>query len=174
MLRRLTLPFVLLCLLVVPATAGAGVDPERDPLVRHWLTIARDHWNRSPACVGGVGVVTADWLRGNSAWAQSSGDGCWIALNPDAYPVRDGADPVAWRTSMCSVVAHEWGHLLGYPHSDDPASLMYPFVPVGVLPPCSTTAPARARSVCTRTAKKRARSCVRTSGRSHRAHSRAR
>ena len=144
MLRRLTLPFVLLCLLAVPATAGASPDPERDPLVRHWLTVAKDHWDRSPACVGGVGVVAAEWLRGGSAWAYSSPDGCWIALNPDAYPAPGGADPVAWRTAMCSVVAHEWGHLLGVPHSSDPASLMYPFVPVGLLPRCANAAPALA------------------------------
>jgi hypothetical protein len=168
MFRRLALPFVLLCLLGVPATAAAS---ERDRLVRHWLTIANEHWGRSPACLGGVGVVEAWWLRGSSAWAYSSSDGCWIALNPDQYPAPPGSDPVPWRTAMCTIVAHEWGHLIGVPHSSDPASLMYPFVPVGVLPRCSTAAPApSARRAC-----KRAKRCgVRTRGRSHRAHARAR
>jgi hypothetical protein len=169
MSRRLALPFVLLCLLALPATAGAS---ERDPLVRHWLTIAKEHWGRSPGCVGGVGVVEAQWLRGSSAWAYSSSDGCWIALNPDQYPAPVGSDPVAWRTAMCTVVAHEWGHLIGVPHSSDSASLMYLLVPVGVLPRCSTAAPAPSgRRVCSRV---RAKRCgARTSGRSRRAHARA-
>jgi hypothetical protein len=171
MLPRLTLPIVLLCLLAVPATAAASPDPERDPLVRHWLTVAQDHWLGAPACLGGVGVVVGRWLRGGSAWAYSSSDGCWIALNPDAYPAPDGADPVAWRTAMCSVVAHEWGHLLGVPHSSDPASLMYPLVPVGLLPRCADGAPAppKRRRVCSSP-----RRCARANGRSRRAPARAR
>ena len=178
MFRRLALPFVLLCLLAVPSTAGASGDLGRDPLVRHWLTIAKEHWGRSPACVGGVGVVDAEWLLGASAWAYASPDGCWIALNPDRYPAPEGSDPLAWRTAMCRVVAHEWGHLIGVPHSGDPAALMYPLVPVDVLPRCATAAPApaerRARTVCPRASQARGTRCARTSARSRRAHLRAR
>ena len=174
MLRRSLLLLTLLCVLALPASAGASGDPDRDPLVRHWLSVAKDHWDRSPACLGGVGVVSAWWLRGQSSWAFSSPDGCWIALNPDAYPAPDGADRLTWQTAMCSVVVHEWGHLLGVPHSSDPASLMHPLVPVGLLPRCADAAPAppRRRRLCVRTSSPRR--CARASGRSRRAPARAR
>lgn len=31
-------------------------------------------------------------------------------------------------SATCSTVVHEYGHLAGVPHSDDPTSLMYPFI----------------------------------------------
>ena len=34
---------------------------------------------------------------------------------------------------MCSVVAHEWGHLLGYGHVADPNNLMNPITPINVV-----------------------------------------
>ena len=39
---------------------------------------------------------------------------------------------------MCSVVAHEWGHLLGSGHVSDPNSLMNPVTPINFVAGCPT------------------------------------
>lgn len=180
MLRRLML-IATLCLLACPAAADASPDPGRDPLVRRWLTVAQLFWDASPPCLGGVDVVVGDWGPRDDTWAFAAPGGCWIVLRPTVYPMPAGTDPTWWRTAMCSTIAHEWGHILGHGHSADPRSLMFPYVPLSAVPGCAPGAPApvvvkparrRARHCASRSHKKRG--CVRRSGRTHRAHARAR
>ncbi len=175
MLRRLTL-MALLCLLALPAGAGAAPDPGLDPLVQRWLAVARAQWGASPPCLGGVEVVAGDWAPAGDAWAYAAAGGCWIVLRPTAYPAPEGMDPVWWRTAMCTTIAHEWGHLLGHEHSSDAGSLMYPYVPVGAVPGCAPGAappPGFAQRKRARRCKTNKHRCVRKSDRSRRAHVRA-
>jgi hypothetical protein len=185
MLRRLML-IATLCLLAFPAAADANPDPGGDPLVARWLAVSRAYWGASPPCMGGVDVVVGDWGPGGDTWAYATRGGCWIVLRPSVYPGPAGMDMTAWRTAMCATIAHEWGHLLGYGHSTDPRALMYPDVPVTVVPGCAPGAPPppgltvprdgrQRRPACPAREHKRARGrrCVRRSDRSRRAHPRA-
>lgn len=182
MLRRIML-IATLCLLACPAAADANPDPSRDPLVRRWITVAQAYWGASPACLGGVDVVVGNWGPQDDTWAFTARGGCWIVLRPTVYPAPSGSDPIGWRQAMCSTIAHEWGHMLGYGHSADPRSLMHPLVPLDAVPGCAPGAPAppgfkpshRKVSACASRARKRkGKRCVRKSARSHRAHARAR
>jgi matrixin len=96
------------------------------------MTLARDlavrHWGGA-ACDGQVAIgwsvlepgtnATASWRNPTDAW-NNAGENfdCRIDFN-----VRAEFD---W-TKLCSVMAHEVGHLLGRQHTDDPADLMAPF-----------------------------------------------
>lgn len=40
------------------------------------------------------------------------------------------------RSYICDIVAHEWGHLKGFPHSNNPNNVMYPVIK-HILPACT-------------------------------------
>jgi Matrixin len=158
--RRL-LPFLLLaCALVAPASAGAhGVmrvpsgaqrahfhqaaaagapNPATDPQIASWLQIAQSHWGAGPNCPDGIDITRAQWLPDPGVWAAAVQGGCALAFDPDFYPAPPQYDPAWWQAAMCSVVAHEWGHLLGYGHVNDPNSLMNPVTPINIVAGCPT------------------------------------
>jgi matrixin len=160
-LRRL-LPFVLLaCALTAPATARAHegpkppaaalhahyaqaapaattTDPAADPLIGQYLQLAQAHWAASPNCPDGISLQRAEWLPDPGVWAAAVQGGCAIAFDPDFYPAPAEYDYGWWQAAMCSVVAHEWGHLLGYGHVSDPNSLMNPVTPLNIVGGCPT------------------------------------
>jgi hypothetical protein len=171
---------VALVALRTPAPASAGelatAPAVKDARVTAWLGNAQRVWNAAPACPGGVRVIRAQWLDDPAVWAAAEQPGCTIALDPDFYPAPARADRATWESQMCSVLAHEWGHLLGQAHSTDSRSLMYPSVDTvrGCAPaapkaaPAEHAAPARARArarPCGRRAA--ARSARRRAKRSH-------
>jgi len=159
MLRRL-LPFLLLaCALVAPATARAdsvmhvpsdarhrahlaqaaaapGADPATDPQIAQWLAIAQAHWGAAPNCPNGISIQRAQWLPDPGVWAAAVQGGCAVAFDPDFYPAPADYDQGWYRAAMCSVVAHEWGHLLGYGHVADPNNLMNPITPINIVGGC--------------------------------------
>jgi Matrixin len=157
---RLLLPTLLLaCALVAPATAhahggpvapaaarhahyaqaaAATADPTIDPLIAHFLELARVHWNASPNCPDGISLQRAEWLPDPGVWAAAVQGGCAIAFDPDFYPAPADYDNAWWQAAMCSVVAHEWGHLLGYGHVSDPNNLMNPVTPINIVGGCPT------------------------------------
>ncbi|HEX8123202.1 MAG TPA: matrixin family metalloprotease [Solirubrobacteraceae bacterium] len=96
------------------------------------MTLARDlavaHWGGA-ACGGQVAIgwslledgtnATASWRNPTDAWNNAAANfDCRIDFN-----VRAEFD---W-TKLCSVMAHEVGHLLGRQHVADPRDLMAPF-----------------------------------------------
>ncbi len=159
MLRRL-LPFLLLaCALVAPATARAdsvrvpadahrahlaqaaataGADPATDPQIAQWMALAQAHWGAAPNCPGGISIQRAQWLPDPNIWAAAVQGGCAVAFDPDFYPAPADVDQGWYQAAMCSVVAHEWGHLLGYGHVADPNNLMNPITPINIVAGCPT------------------------------------
>jgi hypothetical protein len=69
------------------------------------------------------GMTNVDY--GAEAWWP-----CEVRLNP------------VWmefgRAGICSLMIHEWGHLAGRGHSDDPADVMHPSAPIAGWPECQT------------------------------------
>jgi hypothetical protein len=130
----------LVCVLValVPA-ATARADYPAPPLTRpltglrytESLRIAEEFWEATPACAVRFYAATDRELRastGRAAYAAvrdvQVGDECPVWIGPDlAAAVYDN------RIDACSVIAHELGHLLGFPHDPDPGSVMYPLGP---------------------------------------------
>jgi hypothetical protein len=113
-------------------------DPATDPLISHFLDLARAHWGTGPNCPAGIGLVRAQWLPDPGVWAAAQQGGCTIAFDPDFYPAPAGYDVHWWEAAMCSVVAHEYGHLLGYPHVSDPNNLMNAVTPINLIAGCPT------------------------------------
>jgi Matrixin len=160
MLRRL-LPFLLLaCALLAPATARADsvmrvpadahrahlaqaaaaprADPATDPQIAQWMAIAQAHWGTAPNCPDGISIQRAEWLPDPGVWAAAVQGGCAVAFDPDFYPAPADYDQAWYQAAMCSVVAHEWGHLLGHGHVADPNSLMNPVTPINIVGGCPT------------------------------------
>jgi hypothetical protein len=157
MLRRL-LPFLLLAwALVAPATASAhsvmhvpadarhhahlaqaaaGADPATDPQIAQWMATAQAYWGAAPNCPDGLSIQRAEWLPDPGVWAAAVQGGCAVAFDPDFYPAPADYDQGWYQAAMCSVVAHEWGHLLGYGHVADPNSLMNPITPINIVGGC--------------------------------------
>ena len=73
-----------------------------------------------PAVDWAVPDGASDTSGENAALAWSDFADCAVALNPQWRGTPFWTDA----SDVCSVVVHEWGHLAGLPHSDDPASPM--------------------------------------------------
>jgi hypothetical protein len=114
---------------MAPATADAG---RLTTQLRADLAIAERRFG--PACPNGI---VATWnpfevdyagSPGARAWARSFLEQCRIDFNAGLW-----LDP-SWRAAiydppwLCTLVVHEYGHLAGNGHSDDPADVMYPLI----------------------------------------------
>ena len=89
---------------------------------------AQAHWGATP-CAGQIAIswmtfpagtnATSTWNNPAGQYADaSSNTGCAIAFNV----------AVRWDwAKLCSVVTHEYGHLLGHAHSFVPTEVMYPY-----------------------------------------------
>jgi hypothetical protein len=115
--------------LAAPAAARA-VEPSvqfavDSPAFRAAQDIARAHWGLDPC----GGAVTVEWValpygyNAISSWTnpidpydapQANGD-CRIEMNAEM--------PFGW-AKLCTVVVHEYGHLAGQRHDEEPGLLM--------------------------------------------------
>lgn len=125
-MKRL-IPYLLLLSLLVPASATAQRTP---------LSIALEHayhlWHIKP-CNGHYRVeltTLPEWAGGYSTWSTPAGPNVYSA-SPTTWtdcvmqlPARDWTPEqvsIEW-ASDCTAVLHEWGHLTGHPHSDEPGA----------------------------------------------------
>jgi hypothetical protein len=124
----------------VPAAASAPAigTPEFDQLVQ----VATGHWPATP-CGGAVEYGYAD-LPGTTVGYAS-----WM------QPAVESPDPATFSScridleaglevepaTLCTVIAHELGHLLGLGHVDDPADVMHANLR-GSLVECAAAFPA--------------------------------
>jgi hypothetical protein len=123
--RLTTLAAACALALLSPATAGADDGQVvNDPTLAQYMRIAAGYWGApEPHCEGPDGqsispyaVMADDPNPSVAAWAEMPG--CRIWLDADYWPAPPSEQ-------YCNLIAHEWGHLLGYPHSEDSHNLMW-------------------------------------------------
>jgi hypothetical protein len=148
-------------LLLAPAAAhadhGQTVD---DPVLAQYMQIAASQWGgQVPHCSGRNGetiaphaVMADDPDPDVGAWAELPGCRMWLDSSQWKLPIQP-------REAHCNLIAHEWGHLVGHDHSDDPDDLMSSsfvpnvvlgcanFKPAPVSKPVPSTPPAKKRKV---------------------------
>lgn len=114
--RLATLAVLLALVAAAPASAHepelAGIDWTGEEItaaqeVADALAAARSYWQLEPACPAGIVVRTFDdpWAR-----ARAERPGCLIWLDRGWLALDVG------QLGFCTVIAHEYGHLLGYGH----------------------------------------------------------
>ncbi len=116
--------------ITAPAAASAGAPdrfPVDGPAMAQAQSIARVHWG-ADACSGQVALAWTTEL-GTEVAARAS----WSnPLSTYDHPVANlncairfnAAADFDW-LKFCTVVVHEYGHLTGHRHSDDPGDVMY-------------------------------------------------
>jgi hypothetical protein len=108
----------------LPAAAdGADETPWLDAGVARYMGIARTFWGGSvPTCVlNGETVVPAHAVLFDDpdpeVAARGEQPGCVLWIDRGTWPTLS-------RVEACTVVVHEWGHMLGLGHSADRADVM--------------------------------------------------
>jgi hypothetical protein len=126
--------------LVPPAGAGESLDTR----VRRALELGERRFG--PACPGGISVTWAafevDYLGtpGARAWARTFAEECLIEFNVGIWLAADWREAVYDWPWLCTLVVHEYGHLAGHGHADDPADIMHATIE-RVAPECDDPAP---------------------------------
>jgi hypothetical protein len=140
--------------LPTPAQADEGT-PLLDDALASYYALAQAHWGGPlPSCVeNGVTVVPVHAFLYDdpdpSVAARADQPGCELWL-----------DRQYWRTmrpvEACTIVLHEWGHMLGHGHVHDPLDLMAEF-PTHPPPECAALRRGRGTA---RASSRRARPCA--------------
>jgi len=108
----------LLLALAIPASAEANLNGTRS--VSEGLRVAQSYWHTSPQ---GCASVAVDWRKGvyprhEYGWARMPQPGqpeCRIWLNKRSVSKRYMLQ-VDRPFTICNIIVHEYGHLLGYDH----------------------------------------------------------
>ena len=153
-LWAVALAAVVVMLLPAPAQADHGTPLLDEGLITYFAA-AQSYWGGpSPTCVAnGVTIIPVHAVLYDDPDLE-------VAARADQPGCRLSLDRSHWRTmsstEACTLVVHEWGHLLGHGHVHNPLSVMAPF-------------PTRAPRVCAaldrratraRPAARRARPCA--------------
>jgi hypothetical protein len=137
-------------------TSAAAADPAAPisvrwaagtPAMQRAQAIATAHWGQS-ACGGSVTVRwagLAPTINSVASWSSplpATGD---PTSSTDCDIVFNANGAFTW-AKFCTVLAHEYGHLLGHGHSADGADLMSPVYHLP-LPACTATRGAERRRI---------------------------
>ena len=125
---RLAVLIAAALVLAGPALAQAADNArfaENTKLMRRAQAIAERKWGEVP-CSGDV-EIWWDALDDTDTLAVSFWRGGWreIAERWRCRAIFNTQVAFTW-PMFCSIVVHEYGHLLGYEHSANPRSVMYP------------------------------------------------
>jgi hypothetical protein len=143
---RFAMPTVLVTLGVWPALPAVAA-PQQSPALRYpvgsagmttAIAVAERYWNASP-CDGDVALtwrpytpVTED---ARAYWTNPLAFYGAPELNTNCAIVFNSRALLPW-SRFCTVVVHEYGHLTGHPHRDDPLDVMAPTKRL-TLPACA-------------------------------------
>lgn len=94
--------------------------------MQRWITIAAQRF--PPLCEPVAYETMPREPYGPPVNASAQMEGCKIMLWP-SYWRRS-------RSDRCALMVHEYGHLAGFSHSDDPSSIMYPDPWIGAARRC--------------------------------------
>lgn len=121
---------ILVLLVLAPAAQARPFD--RDEM--RAVELAHDYWGRGPTCPNGIAYEVVPSLGGFEGFAMP----CRIRMATDGERFL----------LMCGIVAHEWGHLLGYGHLSEPGHVMSPIT--SPSPQCQREDTRRKRARCGR------------------------
>jgi Matrixin len=145
--RTLVIAAALLTLSAVAPAAQAATPaqqwPVNGPAMQQARAIAVEHWGMNPC----EGDVTITWEK---LAADSNANSTWVNPFQDYFDPKDNSlCTVAFNVSqdwdwpkLCSVFVHEFGHLAGFPHSDDPNDVMFAYYNGTNVPACEAVSPA--------------------------------
>lgn len=157
--------------LALPAVAVADHGPALlDDRLGTYMAIAQKHWAApAPQCLeSGMPAIPVHAVLIDDPEPD-------VAARADQPGCRLWLDRSHWRTmrpvDACTIVAHEWGHLLGHDHVRNPFALMAAFPE---RPPPGCTALAQTGRKARASARHRARACARHRKRIRRGRSAAR
>lgn len=143
-----------LVLMLATATAARADHgrPLLDERLAAYSAVAQAHWGGElPSCVmNGSELVPAHAVLYDhpdpTVAAEADQPGCRLWIDRDHWTRAPAGE-------MCTIIAHEWGHLLGHRHVSRPFALMAEF-PQVTLPGC------RQRSAGAGRRARAARSCA--------------
>jgi predicted Zn-dependent protease len=123
----------ILCALLVaqPGVSVAYAQDGNDALMQVTAaarTVASEYW-RAEACGSQVQVrwiAMRTKMNAISSWISAGSQYEHPELNQDCRIAFNSNQLWTW-PKFCAVMVHEYGHLLGHAHQDDPADVMYPF-----------------------------------------------
>jgi hypothetical protein len=114
----------------VVAAPSRPWTPVHDARIERGLAVARAFWNREPDCKDGYRTYSAPITT--PALADTPGCRMWFA----DYALRLPRT-AKWSAALCVLVVHEYGHSLGYGHSEDRRSVMFEAPRFSSVPRCA-------------------------------------
>ena len=142
----------LLALTIAPAAARAAQRPEQrwpidGPAMQQARQLATQHWGMNP-CQGDVDISWGQLPvaeNARSTWTNQFadyGDPEHNTLCDVVFNTRQDWD---W-PKLCTVFMHEFGHLAGHEHSEDPDDVMFAYYTGENAPGCESVSPAGSRA----------------------------
>lgn len=126
---------VLLALASPAAAATVDIATTADPNLAAYAAAAQQHWG-NPSCA----TVQVRSMTQPDPAVYARADDCTIWIDASDWHMLD-------RSLRCNMMLHEWGHLMGHDHTDDPRSIMVP-LPINARPAaCDTFVLAEMRDV---------------------------